>query len=97
MMLGWTMVAGLIGGYISHKTRPVLDSVFTSDGMQRIAAYSLGSLVLLAFFAPTFHNLEEIKSPLKRLLVAYILASASVGGGVTIAYGVDALRAQETT
>lgn len=94
MLLFWTLITGIIGGLLSHKTRPALDSVFESDGMQRIGAYSIGSIMLLVFLIPTFQHLAEIKNPAKRLAVAYLLTSASVGSGVVLAYIIDALDSQ---
>lgn len=92
MLLIWTLIAGVVGGFCGHNTRPALDGVFESDGMQRIAAYSVGSILLLAFLVPAFQHLSEIKNPMKRLIISHLLASASVGSGVMSAYMLEALR-----
>jgi hypothetical protein len=78
--MGLSALAGY-GGHQSYRVTRRFD-----NGWSQIVCYTLGTLFCLPFVVAIHQDLEEIRNPVKRLVIAYLLAYGSFGIGTVLGW-----------
>lgn len=78
------MLVGFAAGAMGHQTRYLFRRI-SSEGMERLASYTTGTLTVIAVGTLTYAHLPELQNG-RRYFAASLLSAVGVGSGVAAAW-----------
>lgn len=83
----WNLLEGSVFGFLAHQTRAWVDRL--PGGYRELCAYAIGVCAAMPIALRVYDRSE--RGGMGRFAEAYMLAFASVGGGVVIGWVADTL------